>query len=293
MIPENFGLARIPGTLSVLAAEDQVMFNNGSDIEFVMQGVKPSDALAAAGVFDEIEDSDEKEANESGSTGHLLVYCEAADEKQWEGDWAALRHELSSVDINVLPDGVLARLAVTVATGAGINLLQGRYGPNTDLGAMFRPWRFAALLLIALGAVGLGGKAVDNYRLQQEVASLQEQFSLEYREIRPNDTQDIVDPMAKVNSVRRSLGTPEAPQAFLPSMQQLGVALAENKSAQIEAISYRAGVVDIRLSAPDVATLDRIQKVISQSGRFSASIQSTDQVGELVNSRIQIREVGA
>ncbi len=99
--------------------------------------------------------------------------------------------------------------------------------------------------------------------------------------------------MATVNSIRRSLGAPEAPQAFLPSMQQLGVALAENESAQIEAISYRAGVVDIRLSAPDVATLDRIQKKISQSGRFSASIQSTDQVGELVNSRIQIREVGA
>jgi len=293
IIPENYGLARIPGTLSVLAAEDQVMFNDGSDIEFVMQGVKPSDALAAAGVFDQIENSDETEASDSGSSGHLLVYCEAADEQRWEGDWAALRHELSSVDINLLPDGVLARLAVTVATGAGINLLQGRYGANIDLAAMFRPWRFAALLLIALGAVGLGGKAVDNYRLQQEVASLQEQFSLEYREIRPNDTQDIVDPMAKVNSVRRSLGTPEAPQAFLPSMQQLGVALAENKSAQIEAISYRAGVVDIRLSAPDVATLDRIQKIISQSGRFSASIQSTDQVGELVNSRIQIREVGA
>jgi general secretion pathway protein L len=293
MIPENFGLARIPGTLSVLAAEDQVMFNDGSDIEFLMQGVKPSDALAAAGVFDEIENSDENVASEPGSAGHLLVYCEAADEQRFEGDWTALRHELSSVDINLLPDGVLARLAVTVATGAGINLLQGRYGARTDLSAMFRPWRYAALLLVALGAVGLGGKAADNYRLQQEVASLQEQFSLAYREIRPNDTQVIVDPMATVNSIRRSLGAPEAPQAFLPSMQQLGVALAENESAQIEAISYRAGVVDIRLSAPDVATLDRIQKTISQSGRFNASIQSTDQVGELVNSRIQIREVGA
>ena len=78
----------------------------------------------------------------------------------------------------------------------------------------------------------------------------------------------------------------------MPSLLQLGQALAANKTAKIEAISYRAGVVDIRLTAPDVATLDNIQKIISQSGRFSASIQSTDQVGEMVNSRIQIREAG-
>jgi general secretion pathway protein L len=293
LIPENFGLARIPGTLSILAAENQVMFNDGADTEFLMQGVKPSDALAAAGVFDQIEDGDDREDGGSTSAGHLLVYCEASDEQQFEGDWAALRHELASVDINLLPDGVLPRLAITVATGAGIDLLQGHYGAKTDVAALFRPWRHAAVLFIALCVVGLGGKAVDNLRLGQEVASLQEQFSEEYRQVRPNDTQQIVDPLAIVNSIRRSLGAPEAPQAFLPSMQQLGMALAANESAQIEAISYRAGVVDVRLTAPDVATLDNIQKMISQSGRFSASIQSTDQVGELVNSRIQIKEAGA
>ena len=82
-------------------------------------------------------------------------------------------------------------------------------------------------------------------------------------------------------------------QVFLPSLQQLGSALQQNKSAEIEAISYRAGVIDVRLTAPDVATLDNIQKIVSTSGRFSASIQSTDQVGDKVSSRIQIRETGA
>ena len=49
LIPENHGLAYVPNTLSVLAAEDQVMFNDGTDLEFVLQSVKPSDALVAAG----------------------------------------------------------------------------------------------------------------------------------------------------------------------------------------------------------------------------------------------------
>jgi type II secretory pathway component PulL len=68
--------------------------------------------------------------------------------------------------------------------------------------------------------------------------------------------------------------------------------MQESKDAAIVAISYRAGVVDVRLTAPDVATLDKIQKSVSQSTRFTASIQSTDRVGDQVNSRIQIREVG-
>lgn len=293
IIPENFGLAHIPGTLSLLVAEDKVMFNDGADTEFVMQSVKPSDALAAAGALDDSSDESDPVSGESGPSGHLLVFCEPADEQLFQHDWIALRHELESVDIKLLPDGVLPRLAVTVAAGAGINLLQGPYGTKTEISTMFRPWRYVAMLLLALGVVGVGSKSVDYYRLTQDEVALQEQFSREYREIRPNDVREIVDPAALVMSIRRSLGGPAAPQAFLPSLQQLGLALAANESAAIEAISYRAGVVDVRLTAPDVATLDSIQKIVSKSGRFSAEIKSTDQADDRVNSRIQIRESGA
>ena len=146
--------------------------------------------------------------------------------------------------------------------------------------------------MLALGLVGIGGKAVDYYRLSQEESVLKERFTQEYRQLRPDDTREVVDPVGTVNSVRRSIGGPAAAQVFLPSLQQLGIALQQNASADIEAISYRAGVIDIRLSAPDVATLDKIQKTVSNSGRFNASIQSTDQVGDRISSRIQIRESG-
>ena len=292
LIPENHGLARIPGTLSLLAAEGQIMFNDGADNEFVMQGVKPSDALAVAGALDETAVGEVGDSEENGGPGHLLVYCEPADEKRFLHDWNALRHELASVDINLLPDGVLPRLAVTVAAGSGINLLQGRYGPKAEIGAIFRPWRYAAILLLSLGVIAFGGKAVDYYRLDQEVNILKAQFTSEYREIRPGDTREIVDPVSTVNSIRRSLGGPAAAQVFLPSLQQLALAVQQNESADIEAISYRAGVIDVRLTAPDVATLDNFQKIVSGSGRFDASIQSTDQVGDKISSRIQIRESG-
>ncbi len=289
IIPENNGLALIPNTLSLLVAEGQVMFNDGDNVEFIMQGVRPSDALAAAGVL-----ADSAGDNDSGASRHLLVYCEPADEQQFEHDWNALRHELDSVDINLLPDGILPRLAVTVASGVGINLLQGEFGAQTAIGELFRPWRYAAALLLGLVLLGIAGKSVDNYRLALEESALKEQFITEYRQIRPDDTRDITDPLGMVNSVRRSLGGSDvAFQVFLPSLQQLAQALQQNPSADIEAISYRAGVVDVRLSAPNVATLDSIQRSVSASSRFKASIQSTDQVGDKVNSRIQIVEDGS
>ena len=149
------------------------------------------------------------------------------------------------------------------------------------------------MLLLSLAIVGMSLKGVDYYRLQQEKSELQAQFMTQYRALRPNDTRDIVDPLGIVNSLLREMGGTTAPQVFLPSLRELGAALAANSEARIEAISYRAGVIDLRLTAPDVATLDGIQKAVSSSGRFRASIQSTDQVADRINGRIQIRESGS
>ena len=285
--PDSHGLAKIPGTMSVLVENDTVMFNDGADADFVMQGVKPSEILVFAGQLDEKESEDEE------GSGHLLAFCTAEMDAQLSHDWIALRHELHSVDVNVLPDGALPKLAVTVAAGHGVNLLQGKYGRKTEYSTLFRPWKAAAMLLIGLAIVAMSLKGVGYYQLLQDESALRAQFNAEYHSIRPDDTREIVDPVAIVNSLRRSMGSSTSPQVFLPSLRELGAAMAANSSATIEAISYRAGVIDLRLIAPDVATLDNIQKAVSASGRFQASIQSTDQVADKINGRIQIRESGS
>lgn len=284
IVPENHGLARTPNTMSMLVGDGLVMFNDGERTEFVIADMNPSEALAAAGIL----------GSEESAGKHLLVYCDPADSERYEKDWALLRHELASVDVNQLPDGALPRLAVTVASGAGINLLQGGFGPKTEFADAFRPWRFAAMFLLALGALGIVAKATDYYRLSVERDALQAQFADEYRRVRPNDTREVLDPTGTVNSLRRAQGGAAAgPQVFLPSLQQLAAAVASHESVKIEAISYRAGVVDVRLTAPDIPTVDDIVQSVGDSGRFTASMQSADSVGEQIASRIQIREAGA
>jgi general secretion pathway protein L len=288
VIPETYGLARIPGTMSVLVDDDCVLFNDGADLEFALDGAKPSDALVASDHLEERSDDAPPE-----QSGHLVVYCSAADEERLSHDWIALRHELHSVDINLLPDGALPRLAVTVASGAGVNLLQGRYGPKADYGSWLSPWRRAAILLVTLMIVGFGAKAADYWRLSQEEAALQAQFTSAFQQIRPGSGDDILDPVAAVNSIKRSLGTSTTTPVFLASLSVLAAALVSNDDVDVEAVSYRAGVIDVRITSPDVETVGNIQKAVSASGQFTASIQSSDRVGERINSRIQIREAGS
>jgi general secretion pathway protein L len=286
MAPDSHGLAKIPGTLSVLIDDDTVIFNDGADTAFVMQNVKPSDVLVFAGQLGETQDEDDEKS------GHLVVFCTSEQEQHLSHEWIALRQELHSVDINILPDGVLPKLAVTVAAGHGVNLLQGPYGKKTEYASLFRPWKAAAMMLLGLGIIAMAMKGIGYYQLQQDESALRAQFNAEYRLLRPDDSREIVDPVATVVSLRRSMGGSAAPQVFLPSLRELGAAMAANSMAEIETISYRAGVIDLRLTAPDVATLDNIQKAVSASGRFQASIQSTDQIADKINGRIQIRESG-
>ena len=295
IVPETLGLARIPGTISLLVAAGQVLINDGADVQLAMQDVGPGDALAAIGALDETDNADQSESDEQTSTAmprHVLVYCDAESEERYQHDWLAIRQEMESIDVNLLPDGVIPRLAVTVASGAGINLLQGEYGTRAEYSGMFKPWRNAAILLLALGVIGVVTKATDVFVLKRQDAELKQQFEAEYRQISPG-AASVSDPIRLVASLTTRAGNSGTAPVFLQILEHLSRAMLQNKDASIDAISYRAGVVDVRLSAPDVPTLDNIRRVIGESGQFDAAIQSTDQDGDRVNSRIQIRVRGA
>ena len=292
LIADSYGLARIPGTISMLLLEDQVFINDGGDTELVMQDVSPGDALAAIGALDDgaASDVDEK-SNMTLLPRHLLVYCEAADEERYQHDWNALRQELDSVDVKILADGVMPRLAATVATGAGINLLQGIYGARKDYSGLWKPWKYAATLLLLFSVLAIAAKATDYFLLLREEARLQQTFNTEYRQMLPG-APETNDPARVIESLRRRVGTVSSAPVFLQSMQQLSHAMQQNREARIDAISYRAGVVDIRLTAPNVAMLVNIQEAVGQNGQFQATIQSTDQDDDKVSSRMQIQEIG-
>lgn len=289
IVAETYGLALVPGAASMLVTNGRVYVNDGADTALVLQDVSPSDALAAIGLSAETAD---ETSTEAAGPRHVLVYGDPGVEEKYAGDWLELRQDFETVDIKVLPDGPLPRLAATVAAGGGVNLLQGEFGRKTEYAALLKPWRSAAVLFVALGATLFGAKLIDFWQLRNQEVELRERFLAEYREIAPA-AADVPDPAAVIASLRSRTGGSDAPAVFLESLQHLARALSQNREASIQAISYRAGVIDVRLSAPSVSTLDNIRRLVDESGTFQARIQSTDQEGETVNSRIQIQATGA
>ncbi len=297
VVPDYHGVQAVPNTISLVAMGKQILINDGKELEFTIENLGPGDALAIAGLLHRT-DGDEKDDDDTAdaSPRHLVAWVEPGLDEAYRHDWNALRTELDSVDVNVLRDGAFPRLAVAVAGGAGINLLQGPYSKRTEVAAALRPWRVAASLLLGIALLSLAGKGVDYLDLKRQEAALQDQYMAVYEVLRPGDARLPADPNSVADSlVRQVLGNNLAPtQVFLPSLMQLAAAIGANREADVEAVSYRAGVVDVRLTAPNVATLDKIQKAVSDSGRFTASIQATSQDDSgKVNSRIQIRDTGA
>lgn len=290
---EADGLARLPGTVSVMLDRGQVLINDGDSLALVLDGVGPGDALAAVGALDDPGEGEDDAAGDMPR--HVLVYCTAADNERYEAEWAALRAQLESLEVRLLPDGALPRLAVTVASGAGVNLLQGAYAPKSAFGAAWRPWRVAAMLALALTGVLLAARAADYLALQRLEKTLEAEAVAALQRAMPW-VGAVDDPRARLRSELARLGAdPQsaASRQFLDTLAALGEAMRGAGEVRIEGISYRAGVMDIRLEAPDVPALDRIVRRVNEAGALIANIQNTDRQEDSIKGRIQIKGAGA
>ena len=198
---------------------------------------------------------------------------------------AGLREQTSSLDVQILREGPLARFGSTLIHRPGSNLLQGVYGPKTDWGAWFKPWRLAAGLLLGfvlLTMLGEGVRYLSFSRENQALTALLETTC--QRSVQSSD------PSACAAEVRRRLGATgsEAGTDFLAT---LGVVTAAwDEDTRLEALSFRNGVMDLRVESPSVSALDEFTRRVNGSGSFQASIQSANPSEDGILGRLQVIE---
>ncbi|KPK59499.1 MAG: hypothetical protein AMJ59_10745 [Gammaproteobacteria bacterium SG8_31] len=225
---------------------------------------------------------------------HLTVYLSPADQARLGPGLDALREKMGSVEIRLLQDGALPHLARNVIQSPGINLLQGEYAPKTGIEKLWRPWRAAAALLLALVALIIGRDVVELVHLSRIDAELDTAMDTVFRQAMP-DVQRIVNHRRQMESrlaaVRASRGVSDAP--FLKSLEALGRAVGTAPGTTVESLSYRSGVMEVKLSAPSVDSLDAIQRSIEAARMLDASILSANPRGDAVEGRIQLTESGA
>jgi general secretion pathway protein L len=288
---ESDALGDIPGTAILLIESDFATLRQ-SDGSVAVTDRAELDALIDLWLGTTLNEEEEKT-----EPVNLLVYMTVDVQEAMEPFLERIQPAVDTLEVKLLSDGALPRMASQVAVNPGINLLQGDYTTGSNLAAYWPAWKVAAIVLVCLVGTIIGVKVVEIARLNQEIEALDGAIEQAFRYTFPG-TGEIRDARASLNSKLRALGTDvsSADQSeFLDILASVAAAVAqsEDRNSKLEAINYRSGTMELRVLAPNVEALDTIQKALVKGGRLSAEIQSANPQGDKILGRLQVKNLGA
>jgi general secretion pathway protein L len=259
---------RRPGGLPVALEADPI------DAALLVAGVPPADPAEAEAT-------------------HVMVYASPVDWERASGPVEALRDRIGSLKVQLLPDGPLPVYAATAVTEPPFTLLQGEFATRQGFAGQWPRWRLAAGLAAGFLVLHLATLGVDWWRLRAQERVVDQQL----RSLTSEALPDVQNPgripnlrVAVDNRLRASRAATGA--GLVGTLDALAAAATQSPGTLVESLSYRDGVTDLTVDAPDVATLDRIQQIVSQQG-FQATMQGSNQRDQRVQGRLQLKGPGS
>jgi general secretion pathway protein L len=174
--------------------------------------------------------------------------------------------------------------------GSGlIDLLQGPYSRNQEWGKLWRPWRATAALLLAGVLLSNIVTGVDYFRLRGERDDLNARMQAVFMESFPG-TRRVVDPRVQMQQQLEQLQRRAGSSAqFLVLLARSADVLRTAKDIEISGASYRAGRLDVDLTASSLQVLDQLKQSLSAHG-LEVEIQSAAaDAGQRVKGRLRIQ----
>ncbi len=274
------GVPETPGNLTLLLEGEKIYGRLPEREPFVFVDMTVEDVM----------DILRAEPDPSDHLNNLVVYADDAGYATHERGLERVRDDASSFDVNVLVDGLLPRLAATFVTEPGSNLLQGPYRPQSNWNELLQPWRTSAILVGALfGAIVLVQAGLylslsreDNALTAMLQSGCQAAFATNGLSACEAEIQD------RLAMTDNGVG-PASDSAFLDTLQ--AVATVRDDQTLLQAMSFRDGVTNLRVIAPDVQALDTLAQGLGREGRFQANIQSATPGDNGVEGRLQIAEL--
>jgi type II secretion system protein L len=221
-----------------------------------------------------------------------MVYASQHDWDAARGTVEALRDRLGSLKVQLLPDGPLPVYAATAVTEPPFNLLQGEFAVRQGFAGQWPRWRLAAGLLAAFLALHLLGLGIDWWRLRAQEADVRQQLRSVASEALPNvqNLDRIPNLRTEIDNRLRSTRAATG-EGLIGTLDALASAVVQAPGTVVQSLSYRDGVTDLTLDAPDVGTFDRIQQVVQQRG-LQATMQGASQREQRYEGRMQLRGSG-
>jgi len=222
-----------------------------------------------------------------------LVYLSHAEYEMHTAVFDALRERVPSLQTKLLPEGPLPLFALQAVQGQAVNLLSGKYARKKSWNKALAPWRIAAMLVAAVVLLQLTTSSLRFWQLTRAEKQLDQQIREVLAQTLPgaqvNDTRKARQQFAAQLDALRAGGNGTG---LLPSLNILTATLDQVPDARIDALAYRPKVLDLRVTAPDVDALARMQQLVNEQG-LHAEIQSATPRDNKVEGRLQLKSPGA
>jgi general secretion pathway protein L len=278
MYAESEAVPDTPGALTLVAENERIMGRLAGQSPFVFDGIELTQLLQMLGAT--------AESDPAALPRHILFYGDKLAYARHEPHFAGIRSLVASFEARLVDDTALPHLAIGILANPGTNLLQGPYAPRSNWAIALRPWRLVASLVLALALVGIAVQAANYRALLSAEQNLSENIATTCRE-----SFAIPQLAACRREAERRLSAVGAShvssaQGFLPTL----AAIAQNRDPNtgITALSYRNGVMDLRLVAPSVPVLDEFVQRMSERSNIEVRIQSANPGDSGIESQLQI-----
>jgi general secretion pathway protein L len=273
LLPEN------PGQAVALLEEDAVFVRAPGASPVTL----PADALGEA-----LEIARTGAETTAGGARGLILYTGAAEWQRHSAQVEAARQQFDGVRVQLLTAGPLALFAQQLPSGSPINLLQGSYAPTSSRAIGFRAWRVAAILLAAFIGLHVLGKAVELQYMKKREHQVDVSMREVFHSAMPGETNTA---NARRRMEERLAATRGAGGGLLPALQALAQARDTAPGTSVQALNFHSGTLEMKLSAPDATSLDRINQYLRNNGWQASLTSGTNAPSGYVGS-IQVRASG-
>jgi general secretion pathway protein L len=278
-------LPAIPGQLVALLDGDSLTLRSENAPPMVMPALSIGDAFEMA-LAAQVAPVAGLEAAAPG----LLLYAGHDEWQAHQNEVDALRDRFTGVKVQLLPSGPLSVLAPAAASGEAVNLLQGPLAVTSPLELRWQSWRVAAVLAGVLLCLHFGARFYELQRLQKAEATLDASIEDAFRAAMPGQ-QNASNARRRVaqrlEEIRSGGGG-----ALLPALVAIAQARSAAPTATIEGITYREGVLEMRVMASDTASLDAIGQQL-RAANWQAEIKGVTAAGDNYRGNLQVRKAGA
>jgi general secretion pathway protein L len=279
-------LPGMPGQMTGLLDGDTITLRTADGPPLVLPALSLTDAFEMA-----LSTQSSAVAGLEPAPLGLLLYAGHAEWEAHQFAVDAFRDRFTGVKIQLLPAGPLSVLAPAAASGEAVNLLQGALAVSSPLELGWRAWRVAAVLAASLLCLHLGARWLELSRLRKSEAALDAGIQDAFRAAMPGQ-QNATNARRRVEQRLNEIQSGGGNGTLLPALSAVASARSAAPTAKIEGFTFRDGTLDLRIVAPDAASLDAIGQQL-RAATWQADIMGGSASGDSYRGRLQIRKAGA